>query len=199
GLTMTRKLADLLGLQRGDTVLMRPVKGLRQTHEVTVTNISDSYVGLSVYANIDYLSRLIGEEVAITGVQLQTDPRSVLTTAMLKAIKDLSAVQTYSARRDAIQNLIEPALKAQMFFIVLLSLFAGIIFFCSMLNTSLISLAERRREVATLRVIGYTEYQIGGYFLRESMLVNSIGTLLGLPLGYALTVWLVLVRFPTQI
>jgi len=198
GLTMTRKLADLLGLRRGDTVLMRPVKGLRQTHEVTVTNISDSYVGLSVYANIDYLSRLVGEELAITGVQLQTDPRSVEHTAMLKEIKDLLAVQTYSARADAIHNLIETALKTQMIFIVLLSLFAGIIFFCSMLNTSLISLAERRREVATLRVMGYTEYQVGGYFLRESMMVNALGTLLGLPVGYALAWWLTKVRFDTE-
>ena len=89
-----------------------------------------------------------------------------------------------------------------MIFIGLLVLFAGVIFFSSMLNTSLIGLAERRREVATLRVMGYTEYQIGGYFLRESMLVNSIGTLLGLPVGYALTMWLTKVydtemfRFP---
>ena len=44
--------------------------------------------------------------------------------------------------------------------------------------------------MATLRVLGYTEYQIGGYFLRESMVVNFLGAVLGLPVGYALTVWL---------
>jgi putative ABC transport system permease protein len=198
GLTMTRKLADLLQLKRGDTLLMKPIKGLRQTRAVPVANISDSYVGLSVYANIDYLSRLIGEELAITGVQLQTDPRAAPHGEMLKEIKDLPAVQSYSARADAIYNLVETALKTQMIFIVLLALFAGIIFFCSLLNTSLIGLAERRREVATLRVVGYTEYQIGGYFLRESILVNSLGTLLGLPVGYALTLWLTKVRFDTE-
>ena len=107
-----------------------------------MANISDSYVGLSVYANIDYLSRLIDEELAITGVQLQIDPRAGPHREMLKEIKDLPAVQTYSARADAIYNLVETALKTQMIFIVLLALFAGIIFFCSMLNTSLISLAE---------------------------------------------------------
>ena len=66
-------------------------------------------------------------------------------------------------------------------------IFAGVIFFCSLLNSSLISLAERRREVATLRVLGYTEWQVGGLFLRESLVINSLGTLVGLPLGYLLS------------
>ena len=64
------------------------------------------------------------------------------------------------------------------------------IFFSSLLNTSLISLAERRREVATLRVLGYTEWQVGGLFFRESMLINVLGTLFGLPLGYGLSRYL---------
>ena len=109
---------------------------------------------------------------------------------MLEELKDLPAVQSYTARANTVHNLIETVLNTQMIFIGLLLLFAGVIFFSSMLNTSLIGLAERRREVATLRVMGYTEYQVGGYFLRESMLVNSLGTLLGLPVGYALTWWL---------
>ncbi|HZZ26729.1 MAG TPA: FtsX-like permease family protein [Pirellulales bacterium] len=198
GLTMSRKLADLLQVTRGDTVLMQPIKGLRRTCEVPIANISDSYVGLAVYANIEYLSRLIGEELALTGVEIQTDPRATKLSEMLKEIKELPALQNYSAKADAIHNLVETALKTQMIFIVLLSLFAGIIFFCSLLNTSLIGLAERRREVATLRVVGYTSFQIGGYFLRESMLVNLLGTLLGLPTGYALTLWLTKVRFDTE-
>ena len=57
------------------------------------------------------------------------------------------------------------------------------IFFASLLNTSLIGLAERRREVATLRVLGYGAWQIGGFFLRESMIINVLGTLLRLSAG----------------
>jgi putative ABC transport system permease protein len=62
-----------------------------------------------------------------------------------------------------------------------------VIFFGSVLNSSLISLAERQREVATFRVLGYTPWQIGGLFFRETALVNAAGTVLGLPLGYALS------------
>jgi len=54
-------------------------------------------------------------------------------------------------------------------------------------NASLVSLAERQREVATLRVLGYEPWHIGSLLLRESMIVTVLGAVLGMPLGYLLT------------
>jgi putative ABC transport system permease protein len=71
-------------------------------------------------------------------------------------------------------------------FIGVLVLFAGIVFFGSVVNSSLVSLAERQREVATFRAMGYGPWEIGGLFLRENLTVNLCGTLLGLPFGYGL-------------
>ncbi len=68
----------------------------------------------------------------------------------------------------------------------MLVLFAGIVFFGSILNASLVSLAERQREVATLRVLGYGPWQVGSLLFRESMITTILGTLLGMPLGYLL-------------
>ncbi len=76
-------------------------------------------------------------------------------------------------------------------------MFAAVIFFSSLLNTSLIGLAERRREVATLRVLGYSEWQIGGFFLRESMVLNVLGTIVGFPLGYLL-IWYLTAVYDTE-
>ena len=73
-----------------------------------------------------------------------------------------------------------------MVFIVMMILFSGVIFFGSTLNGALISLAERQREVGTLLVLGYPPFTVGGLFLREALLVNGIGTILGMPLGYLL-------------
>lgn len=61
----------------------------------------------------------------------------------------------------------------------------------------MISLAERAREVATLRVLGYTEWQVGNLFLRESALVNAVGTLAGMPLGYLLN-WGITIAYDTE-
>ena len=87
-----------------------------------------------------------------------------------------------------IHNLEETVLQSQWIVISLLVLFAGIVFFGSILNTSLVSLAERQREVATLRVLGYGPWQVGSLLLRESMITTVLGALLGMPLGYLLTV-----------
>ncbi len=67
-----------------------------------------------------------------------------------------------------------------------LVLSAGVILFGTALNSSLVSLAEREREVATLLVLGYTPATVGGLFLRESVMVSLGGLLIGLPGGYLL-------------
>jgi putative ABC transport system permease protein len=204
GVAMTRKMAELLRVSPGDYVTAIPVKGLRQPLRIPVMEISDSYLGLGVYTEIDYLSHLIGEETAITGAQMKVDPRPEVRSALYKELKQLAALQGVTARADTLKNIIETIINTQQIFITLIVLFAGVIFFSSMLNASLIGLVERRREVATLRVLGYGEWQIGWLFLRESAVVNFLGTLLGLPLGYALVQVLAntyntdLFRFPVQ-
>ena len=95
-------------------------------------------------------------------------------------------VQSVAARQDMIDNLLKTLINNQFVFIGLLVLFSGIVFFGSVVNSSLVSLAERQREVATFRAMGYGPWQVGGLFLRENLGVNSIGTLLGLPFGYGL-------------
>ena len=88
-----------------------------------------------------------------------------------------------------IAQVTETLLQNQYVFIGILALFSGIIFFGSIVNASMVNLAERQREVGTFRALGYSEWQIGSMFLRENLLTNITGTLLGLPVGWALT-WL---------
>lgn len=190
GLAMSRKLAEILHLEEGDLVSVRMIQGLRQTHTVPVVHIVDSYLGIAVYANIYYVNRLVNEEFAVSGLQLalNRDPHSF--RVLNRDLKDMPAIQSVSSKHDMIDNINETVIKTQNTFILLLILFAGVIFFGSVLNASLISLSERQREIATLRVLGYGPWEIGSLFLRESMIVNTIGTLFGMVLGYWLSVGL---------
>jgi putative ABC transport system permease protein len=163
----------------------------------TVARIVDSYIGVAAYADLEALSRLAGEALVVTGAQLQVNSDPRLRRALNDELKRRPGVQTVVARADIVASVEDTVLKNQRVFIGLLVLFAGCIFFGSVLNASLVGLAERRREVATLRVLGYTEWQVGSLFLRESAIANLVGTLLGLPLGYALNVAIV-VAYDTE-
>jgi putative ABC transport system permease protein len=167
---------------------VEPIKGRRRLQYLPVAEISDSYLGASVYANIDYLSRSVDEELAVSGAQLAIDRDPAHRDALYRELKQLPALQSVTARADMIKSLEDTVLENQRIVIGLLVLFAGVMFFGSILNASLVSLAERQREIATLRVLGYTPWEIGSLLLRESMITTTLGTLLGMPLGYLLTV-----------
>lgn len=202
GLAMSRKLAEILHVERGDVIAFEPIKGVRRTYEASVLEIADSYLGTAVHADIHWLNRLIHEELAVNGIQLATDGDPAHLAALYRQLKRLPALEAVNCRDDTIRNLEKTLVQSMMGFIFFLILFAGIVFFGSILNASLISLAERQREVATLRVLGYGPWQIGNLLLRENMIITLVGTLLGMPLGYGLTVLMAwsyeseLFRFP---
>jgi putative ABC transport system permease protein len=188
-LAMSGKMAAILHVGPGDTVTIEPIKGLKRPRKVLVGEISEGYLGTAVYAEIRYLSRLVDEDFAMTGVELATDGNPARRAALYAELKQLPALQSMAARLDVIKGLEETVLRNQWIVIRILETFAGIVFFGSILNSSLVSLAERQRELATLRVLGYGPWQVGNLLLCETMITTLAGTVLGMPLGYLLTCW----------
>jgi putative ABC transport system permease protein len=205
GVVLTRWLAKLLHIEPGDELTVIPVKGDREPLTVPVAAIADSYIGLAAYADIHYLGRLRGEEFGMSGAQLRVNYETETRHQLYRELKRLPAIESVTRRRDMIDNLEETMVQNMLGFIFVLVLFAGVVFFGSVVNASLVSLAERQREVATLGSLGYGRWEIGFLFLRESLVTNLVGTTLGLPLGYFLTVLMAfcysndLIRFPVVI
>ena len=187
GLTMSRKMAELLNVKRGDFVAFRPSRGLQREERAQVLEIAESYMGTAVYADFDYINRLVGEYGAMNEVQLLVDPDPGVQKELFAQLKQLPFIQAVNCRADVVKSIEDTLIASMVGFIGALIIFAGTIFFGSILNSALIGLAERQREVATLRVLGYGPWQIGNLLFRESMIVTVVGTLLGMPIGYALT------------
>jgi putative ABC transport system permease protein len=186
GLSITRRLADVLHLSPGDRVTVVPIKGERRPVEAPVVQITDSFLGMSVYAELDYLSRLLGSELALTGAQLSLNNSRDDRRALYRQLKELPGIEAINSREQLVERINDTLLKMQAVSIGFLVGFASVIFLGSIVNSSLVNLAERQREVATLIALGYTRWQVGSVFLRESVVTNSLGTLLGMPLGYLL-------------
>jgi putative ABC transport system permease protein len=189
GLAMSRTLADLLHLRVGDEVTIEPIKGQRRSRRVTVAEISEGYLGTAVYTEIGYLSHLVDEEFAVSGMQLAVDHNPEHRRQLYRDLKQMPALQSLAARNDIIAGLEDTVLKNQWVVIRIFETFAGVVFFGAILNASLVSLAERQRELATLRVLGYGPWRVGSLLLRESMITTIAGAILGMPLGYTLTCW----------
>ncbi|MCH7727858.1 MAG: ABC transporter permease, partial [Planctomycetes bacterium] len=188
GVVMSRELARILHVTPGDHVILQTVNGDRRPLRLLVRRIADSYMGLTVYADIHYLSHAVGESFAMNGAQLLTNGNAEDLRNLHHRLKQTPGIQSINSRQKMIENIYKALLESQYIFIGFLVGFAGAIFFGSIVNASIVNLAERQREVATFRALGYGSWRIGGIFLRESLLVNTVGTILGVPVGYGLMV-----------
>ena len=183
GLVLTRRLADVLDVRPGGTLIVVPLEGARERLVVPVSRIVESFVGTAAYADLDYLNTLIDEERALNIVQAKVDTDPDKVRAFYHELKQTPSLQGFSALREQkgqLLELLKPLKVVNRFLIA----FAGLLYCGGIVTSSLISLAERKQEIATFRVLGYQPRQIGGIFLRESILVNSVGTLLGMPVGF---------------
>lgn len=186
GLLLERQLATILHVRPGETLTIEPVEGRRTPRRARVAALFDSPVGLIAYAEIGYLSRLVDEPFAVSGVQLAVDRRPSSRSAFYAELKRLPSLEAVHDREAQYASLLASIVDAIRGFTGFLIIAAGLILFGSTLNCALVGLAERRREVATLLVLGYTPAAVGRLFLREGLLVHLAGTLLGLPGGYFL-------------
>lgn len=189
GIVLTRQLASLLRVRPGDLLDVRPVRGERRVQRARVASVSDSFIGLSAYASIYFASQLADEPFVMSGAQIQLERNDYQLAALYRELKETPGIETVQVRRENVKMLRETLLENQSVLITVLVLFSGVIFFGSILNASYVNLHERKREVASLRALGYTPGEIGSVFLREALLANVVGGLLGLPAGYGL-LWL---------
>ena len=189
GLVLSDKLAELLHVRLGDSVSVEVLEGARPVHDVPVVDIVYEYMGMNVYMELASLHRLMREGETLSGAYLVVDPGA--TEALYRRLKATPRVAGVLIKRAAIDSFMETIAgmmqKVQALYVV----FAGIIAFGIVYNTARISLAERSRELATLRVIGFTRAEVSFVLLGELVAVTLAAVPLGLVMGYGLAAGLV--------
>ncbi len=186
GITIPSRLADSFGIQAGDQVIFIPVEGHKKSYRLSIAQVTQSMFGLNVYANYYYLNQLLKEEHSVSKIQLKAQQTPLQRRNFYRQIKKYAQIQSVSEIAQDKKNLREQFVAKFDGVLFVMILFAGVIFFGSILNASLILILERQREIATLRVLGYHPQEIGAIFLWENLIINISGAILGLPLGYLL-------------
>jgi putative ABC transport system permease protein len=184
GLVISDKLADLLGVRVGDDVTLEVLEGERPVRTVPIAAIMVDYTEASAYMNIAALNRVLREGDCISGAFLTIDvqERGKLYTR-LKEMPKVAGVSVKEAALRSFQHTLEENLLRMRTMNVI---FACIIAFGVVYNSARISLAERSRELATLRVMGFTRREISTILLGELAVLTLVAIPLGLLMGSGL-------------
>jgi putative ABC transport system permease protein len=182
GLVLSKMLAAILAVTPGQSLQVEVLEGSRPVRDVPVVALVDDTMGLQAYMHIDAVHRLMREGGVITGAAVTLDPAS--TDRFNAAVKAIPAVAGVALRDAALQNFRETmaaSMNMQIFFNVL---FAAVIAFGVVYNSARVSLSERARELASLRVLGFTRAEISLILLGELAILTIAALPLGALIGY---------------
>jgi putative ABC transport system permease protein len=180
GLMLSSKLAELLDVRRGDVVIVEVLEAGRPVRRVSIASLVSDYEGTSAYMGRRALNRLLREGGTISGDFLSID--AAHADALYRQLKDaprVASVAMKQAMLESFRKIIAESLQKMQSFVVA---FAAIIAFGVVYNGAHIALAEGSRELATLRVIGFTRAEVSRILLGEL----AILTLVALPVGLAI-------------
>lgn len=188
GIILNDYLAGILGVGIGDSLTVEALEGSRPVRSVYVAGLVRQYAGLSGFMDISALSRLMMEGGAITGAYLTTDP--LYRQGLYKNLMEMPRVAGAVVTRDELNNFNETQAEIILFYTFIASLLAATIAFGVVYNSARISLSERSRELASLRVLGYTRAEISYILLGELALLTLASIPIGFVMGRVLSVYL---------
>ncbi len=185
GLVLSKRLAEILDVAPGQSVQVEVLEGARPKKNVSMVDVVDDSMGLQAYMEIDAIRRLMREGAVVSGAALTLDSTAV--DQFYAHIKATPLVAAVSLRHVILGNFRDTMAQNMNLQIFLNVMFAGIIAFGVVYNSARVSLSERERELASLRVLGFTRAEISLILLGELAAVTvaalPVGALFGLALG----------------
>lgn len=188
GLVLSTSLADILDVTFGDMLTVEVMEGSRPVRRLPVTALVDELIGVSAYMDRAALNRLLEEGGTVSGAFLTVDPASASQLyERLKRTPAVSGVAVREAMLASVRELIARSLAISTSFLLVFScvIAAGMVY-----NGVRINLSERSHELASLRVLGFTNREVSRVLLGEQALLTCAAIPFGWGLGYALSAFL---------
>ncbi|MCR6544823.1 ABC transporter permease [Dehalobacterium formicoaceticum] len=176
GIVLTETLAQKLQVQVGDEITVKNFVPGRDDVNLEVGGIIRQYLGTNAYMELDYMGETLLDQNMITGVNILSshDPKE-----KLKDVKNIAAVSSVADMKNLFLEYLDTMNLATYLYL----LFGGILGFAVIYNGTTISIAERSKEFASLRVMGFDKKDIFKLLSMENLLMSVLAILLGIPLG----------------
>jgi len=181
GILISEKLANILGVKVNDSVNIKIFFPGKEKQEVVVKGIVIQYLGLSTYTSMDNLNSILGEGKIASSAVLRLDS-SEFETEVKNELKDMPRVTSVESKSDSLNALLKNmgAMKSSMGAMIML---AAILLIAVLYNIATINIFERQRELATLKVLGFTNNEIKKLIFNENYIISIVGMIIGLPFG----------------
>ena len=187
GAIIDQKLSELLDVGPGDTIT---VDGDIRA-EVTVAAVTEHYLAHFIYLSPAYYEEIFGEDYKDTAFLLTlTSSDQALCDAVFSDLMALQGVQS-ATRMETTRDTYLSSMERIDFVVVIVILSAAALAMVVLYNLSNINITERKRELATIRVLGFYDREVSAYVNRENVVLTAVGIALGCVLGHFLHVWLV--------
>jgi len=184
GLALTRWLAESLQLRVGDVVDVEVLDGRHQPLRVPLGAVVDEPLGGAARMERAALHRLLGEGAALTGAWLLVEPGT--EGQVINALHERPAIMAIGQMREAEAGIRAYFEDTVLVYMGVLLLLAASVAFAVLYNGARTTLAERTRELATLRVLGYTRAEVAWVLIGELLLLALVAIPIGLVIGSAL-------------
>lgn len=181
GTVLTEKMAKELGVSAGDTVTIKEENEKERT--VKISQICENYMSHYLYMTPAVYKAAYGKEPEYNSIYYRTEGRTtkeaeLVGEAALKLDGALSVSYTTELRQQ-----VDDMLQSLDIVIVVLIISAGMLAFVVLYNLNNINITERKRELATLKVLGFYDKEVTEYVYRENILLTLIGSVFGMLLG----------------
>lgn len=188
GILIPERLMNTLGIVNGEKAYLRfyyPGENEeKDKKEAEVKGAILQYTGLSAISSIDYFNYLLKEGLAVNAAYIKLD-NPIYQNEVIQKLKDILTVTTIQSKSDVQENT-KKSLKSMNSIFLVMILGSGILAFAVIYNIANINIMERRREIATLSVLGFTSRELKSVVFNENFFICGFGSIVGIPLGILL-------------
>jgi len=196
GIALTEYLGKILNVKRGDVITVEILEGRRPVLHLPVTRLVTQYIGVGAYMDINVLNRMMREGSAISGVYLKVD--DAYQDSIYKELNDMPRVANTDVLKNVLSSFYDTMAEFILIYVGFISVLAGIITFGVVYNSARIALAERSRELASMRVLGFTRGEISYILLGELAVLTLLAIPIGLMIGWLLC-WYMIQNIPQDL
>jgi putative ABC transport system permease protein len=184
GVVLTESLAEILGVGAGDKIRVEFKAGRRRDIDLPVGGIAQGYLGHGAYIGLDALNALMGDGRVVSGANLRIDANAL--PALYQAVKATPAVSSLALRAQSLTSFRATLAKNMNTMTTMYIALSAVIAFGVIYNSARIQLSERGRELASLRILGFTRREVTAILFGEIAILLIAALPLGWLAGYAL-------------